>query len=387
MIVLAQNKKDQTFIVGMSLNEYFEQIKPFLENNNFEMFDESLIIKEYENNLKNNKEEKIFGLNYIYEVYILIKKDLSSCCLINHIHQKILDKSFENYYACCIIHSINEINDIPFNDINIDIVIGDITDEETDAVVNAANKNLQEGAGVCGAIFAAAGNEQLQRTCDALAPIKTGNAVITPGFNLRAKYIIHAVGPKYKDESSARYLKDAYINSLKLAEQYNLESISFPSISTGIYGYPKDKASAITVDSLLSFDYKKLNRVKIVCYDKNTYDYYNQALLRSQEKLFNKYKEEFKKTLEDLFTKSSIKLTIKYNGEIIESPSIKIKARTGEAILMDSTRHLNYIRTVIPHYNYSLTNKVLEELTKEQFIIYCEGDEFEGDYTFVISKI
>lgn len=114
-----------------------------------------------------------------------------------------------------------------------------------DAIVNAANTGLRMGGGVCGAIFNAAGAQRLQKACDELTPVQTGGAVITPGFGLPAQYVIHAVGPIYgrqSKEQSAALLRSAYTQSLKLAERHHCESIAFPLISSGIYGYPKDEA-------------------------------------------------------------------------------------------------------------------------------------------------
>lgn len=125
------------------------------------------------------------------------------------------------------------------------IVRQDITKMWVDAIVNAANTGLQMGGGVCGAIFNAAGAQRLQAACNVLAPIQTGNAVITPGFGLPAHYVIHAAGPIYSQQSkeqSAALLRSAYTESLKLAERHGCESIAFPLISSGIYGYPKDEA-------------------------------------------------------------------------------------------------------------------------------------------------
>lgn len=136
------------------------------------------------------------------------------------------------------------------------IVRNDITHMSTDAIVNAANTGLQMGGGVCGAIFKAAGIRQLQEACDKLAPISTGEAVITPGFALPAKYIIHAAGPVYhawSEEESRRLLEETYRNSLLLAEEYGCTSIAFPLISSGIYGYPKDEAFSVAKNTIQTF--------------------------------------------------------------------------------------------------------------------------------------
>jgi O-acetyl-ADP-ribose deacetylase (regulator of RNase III) len=131
----------------------------------------------------------------------------------------------------------------------------DITKIDVDVIVNAANTALQMGGGVCGAIFRAAGPSELQAACDKLAPIKTGEAVITDGFKSKAKYIIHTAGPIYLGGNTAqeKQLYDCYFNSLKLASEKNLKSIAFPLISAGIYGYPPNKALSTALKSIHDF--------------------------------------------------------------------------------------------------------------------------------------
>ena len=119
-----------------------------------------------------------------------------------------------------------------------------IVDVGTDAIVNAANEGLQAGGGVCGAIFKAAGHAQLQQACDRIGHCATGDAVITEAFQLNAKYIIHAVGPRWSGGHSGerKLLRSAFYKSLNLARDYGCHSIGFPLISTGIFGYPVDLA-------------------------------------------------------------------------------------------------------------------------------------------------
>lgn len=135
------------------------------------------------------------------------------------------------------------------------IVRQDITKMKTDAIVNAANTALRAGDGVCGAIFEAAGKEDLQEACDRLAPIVTGEAVVTPGFGLPAKFVIHTAGPIYKDgrHGEEELLRASYRNSLKRAVENRLKSIAFPLISGGIYGYPKEKAFRVATAEIRDF--------------------------------------------------------------------------------------------------------------------------------------
>lgn len=135
------------------------------------------------------------------------------------------------------------------------IVHNDITKMHTDAIVNAANSRLQAGGGVCGAIFAAAGDRRLQEECNRKSPCPTGSAVITGGYGLFAKYIVHAVGPIWQSGSQGEetLLRSAYLTSLKLAAEKGCRSISFPLISAGIYGYPKEQALQVAVSVFSQF--------------------------------------------------------------------------------------------------------------------------------------
>lgn len=137
----------------------------------------------------------------------------------------------------------------------IEIIKNGITNLAVDAIVNAANSGLAAGSGVCGAIFAEAGHRELAKACNEIGHCDTGNAVITSGFNLNAKYIIHAVGPIWQggNKNESKLLYGAYYNSLELAKQNNLHSIAFPLISSGIFGYPKDKAWEVAITACEDF--------------------------------------------------------------------------------------------------------------------------------------
>lgn len=126
---------------------------------------------------------------------------------------------------------------------SIKIEIADIVNMDTDCIVNAANSGLRMGGGVCGAIFNAAGARELQAACDEIGGCPTGNAVITPGFKLKARYIIHAVGPVWNGtDEDRKLLKSCYIESLEKAREKKCHSVAFPLISAGIFGCPIDEA-------------------------------------------------------------------------------------------------------------------------------------------------
>ena len=139
----------------------------------------------------------------------------------------------------------------------IDIRQADITQLDVDAIVNAANTDLTDGAGVCGAIHRAAGPELLAE-CQTLGGCATGEAKITGGYRLKARHIIHAVGPIWRggEHGEDRRLAACYRNSIRLAEQHQLESIAFPAISCGIYGYPIDAAARIAIHDNALFLYR-----------------------------------------------------------------------------------------------------------------------------------
>ncbi len=154
------------------------------------------------------------------------------------------------------------------------IVRQDITKMKVDAIVNASNTALKMGGGVSGAIFEDAGAAKLQAACDKLAPIETGDAVITPGFGLPSKFVIHAAGPVYQQwtrKESEQLLRMAYMNSLKRAVENQCESIAFPLISSGIYGFPKDEALRVANSAINDFlSYQDLE-VILVVFDKSAF--------------------------------------------------------------------------------------------------------------------
>lgn len=150
---------------------------------------------------------------------------------------------------------------------------GDITKLEVDAIVNAANKSLLGGGGVDGAIHRAAGPE-LKEACRKLNGAETGEAKLTEGFDLPANYVIHAVGPVYRDgkHDEPEKLRDCYKNSIKVAKENGIKSIAFPAISTGIYGYPLEEASEIAIRAVYeqTKDFDTIDKVLFVAFDEKT---------------------------------------------------------------------------------------------------------------------
>jgi O-acetyl-ADP-ribose deacetylase (regulator of RNase III) len=164
---------------------------------------------------------------------------------------------------------------------HIDLLIGDITTLDVDAIVNAANEALAPGGGVCGAIFRAAGPE-LNAECETLGGCDTGDAVITRGYRLKARHVIHAVGPVWSggDRNEDALLASCYRRALEIAAAHRLLSIAFPAISTGIYGFPAERAARIatgTVVSELSATPGGVKRVVLCCFDAQSAQCYVEA--------------------------------------------------------------------------------------------------------------
>ena len=161
------------------------------------------------------------------------------------------------------------------------ITKGDIVKAKTDAIVNAANTSLLGGGGVDGAIHRAAGPELLAE-CETLGGCRTGDAKITKGYKLKAKYVIHTPGPVWRGGKWAEeeLLAECYKNCLRLAAEYGVKTIAFPSISTGVYRFPVKLAAQIAVREILAFlrENADMEQVTMVCFDENTQQAYEEAL-------------------------------------------------------------------------------------------------------------
>lgn len=164
-----------------------------------------------------------------------------------------------------------------YKNVVIEIVQDDITLQETDAIVNAANSQLQHGGGVAGAIVRKGGfiiQKESNDYVEKHGPVKTGEVAVTSAGNLRAKYVIHAVGPVWGEGNEDEKLRNAVINSLKTAEELQIESISIPAISSGIFGFPKDRCARIFFEAIKHFidEYqpKRLKKIRLCNIDELT---------------------------------------------------------------------------------------------------------------------
>jgi O-acetyl-ADP-ribose deacetylase (regulator of RNase III) len=178
------------------------------------------------------------------------------------------------------------VNEITVGKARLGLIQGDITRQETEAIVNAANSSLMVGGGVDGAIHRAGGPailNECRKIISRIERLAIGKAVITTGGNLKAKYVIHTVGPVWHggNRGEAELLASAYRESLELAAEHKLKSIAFPSISTGAYGYPVVEAARVALDTVIAFlrdESTSLNEVLFVLYDSSTYQTYRARL-------------------------------------------------------------------------------------------------------------
>jgi O-acetyl-ADP-ribose deacetylase (regulator of RNase III) len=163
----------------------------------------------------------------------------------------------------------------------IEILLGDITEQHVDAIVNAANESLEGGGGVDGAIHRAAGPELLEE-CRQIGGCPTGEARITKGYNLPAKWVIHTVGPVWQggNHNEDNLLGSCYRYSLALARKVGARTVAFPSISTGVFGFPVERAADIAIKEIAAYlgGDTQIEQVTVVCFNETTYDAYKKAL-------------------------------------------------------------------------------------------------------------
>ena len=166
----------------------------------------------------------------------------------------------------------------------LELVEGDITEMETDAIVNAANAHLTLGGGVAGAIRRKGGPE-IQKECNKIGGTFVGGAVITTGGNLKAKYVIHAVGPQMGEGGEDQKLKNSTLNALKVADESKLKSISFPAISTGIFGFPIERCAEIMLRTTIDYleGQTGLERVVFCLFGKESYQVFENRLQQEMQ--------------------------------------------------------------------------------------------------------
>jgi O-acetyl-ADP-ribose deacetylase (regulator of RNase III) len=186
----------------------------------------------------------------------------------------------------CVNGHMGEVNEVDLGRARLGLTQGDITKQGVDAIVNAANSGLMGGGGVDGAIHRAGGPailEECRQIISRIGRLSAGKAVITTGGNLKAKYVIHTVGPVWHGGSrgESELLASAYGESLKLAAEHQLKTVAFPSISTGAYGYPVAEAARVALTTVMDFlrnEATSLENVLFVLYDFNTYSIYTEQL-------------------------------------------------------------------------------------------------------------
>lgn len=236
------------------------------------------------------------------------------------------------------------------------IIRNDITKVEVDAIVNAANPRLKMGAGVCGAIFSAAGKEKLQKACDEIGHCDDGNAVITDGFKLPAKFIIHTVGPVWGggDNNEDEILFNAYWNSMELAIKNNCSSIAFPLISSGYFGYPKKEAFQVAIRAIGEFLDEYEMSVYLVVFDKD-------SLEISEKRLY-----EVKKFIDDNYVNEKLLLRRQY--KVNEKKWIdEERSRIDEILIHEQFEKASAIESFEPNLEETFSQRLLRLIDERGF--------------------
>lgn len=225
----------------------------------------------------------------------------------------------------------------------LELIRHDITKLKVDVIVNAANTALKMGGGVCGAIFRAAGANELQKACDKIDGCKVGEAVITEGFHLDTKYIIHTPGPVWQGggNQEAEQLMSSYNNSLNLAKEYQCKSIAFPLISTGVYGFPKEAALQIAISAISSFLIKHDMLVYLVVFDNTSFGISQKLFSSIHQYIDEHYVEEVEKE----FIRSRVEPTEVdfHHKDLIEEVNASLEYRLNQLDESFSQRLLRFI--------------------------------------------
>jgi O-acetyl-ADP-ribose deacetylase (regulator of RNase III) len=224
-----------------------------------------------------------------------------------------------------------------------EIVRNNIVDMNVDAIVNAANTELEMGGGVCGSIFKAAGAEELQKECRGIGGCRTGEAVITKGYDLPARYIIHTPGPVWRggEAGEERLLHNCYISSLNLALEHGCESVAFPLISSGIYGFPKDKAIHTAVTAIGEFLLAHEMTVYLVVFDHSAFVLSEKLFSAIKEYIDDRYAEDLirrdpRRTAIHIESRNSGAF-LAYNQSMPASPKASARKLTDVVSQLDET--------------------------------------------------
>jgi O-acetyl-ADP-ribose deacetylase (regulator of RNase III) len=236
-----------------------------------------------------------------------------------------------------------------------EIIRHDITKMHVEAIVNAANSGLLNGGGVCGAIFSAAGPELLQTACDQIGYCAVGEAVLTEGFKLKATYIIHTVGPVWRGggHQEEELLKSCYLNSLMLARRKGIESIAFPLIASGIYGYPKEEALKIAMEVIKAFLAENDMMVYLVVFDKRAVQLSRHVMDPLKQFIDDHYVEEHEK----MDSRSTMRTTAgRFVGEVYSDYSNSDRIRSTVSYSVSKKRKLE---DVVAQLDESFTQMLL----------------------------
>lgn len=235
----------------------------------------------------------------------------------------------------------------------LEIVRNDITKMSVDAIVNAANSSLQRGGGVCGAIFAAAGVDMLQAECNRIGNCTVGCAIITDGYALPAKHVIHAVGPVWQGgiHNEECLLSSCYTNSLNIALEHGLKSIAFPLISSGIFGYPKDEALRVAISAIGKFLLKNEMMIYLVVFDKAAYTL--------SDKLFNSITEYIDDNYVDKHTPKFRQYDLEMLHQVREMTSTDADDFFAEKKMIVSAEAPRKLDDVLNHISETFTEMLL----------------------------
>lgn len=378
------------FFIGMTKAEYDEQIATrFGETQLFKPFqmDKCKALAEHER--INNSEwlKHVLMTHDIPEICIVIKRDLSNAFLVPHDYPFSPfwdDASPWDNYPITEITQIEEITDLPFHTTTVEIIQGNITDQNVDVIVNSINKDISKQGTLSKAIFEKAGMDNMAQACKNSKEKAYGDILVTDGFELSAKKVVHCIIPKYDNENSLNYLAKVVHDAIEYADENGYNSIAIPIIGVGGNKYPVEQA--IQTIFLMAYHafLKNIKSIRIVC---NT----NQITEIATE-ITHCWIDDYKKV-----QKMSIFRQVEFIKEACKSsaiyyqygdkylPSIKFYNQSGKILLIGRSRHLDYIELTLPEYRCNRDYSVLwNALEHDSHIKVCESHKENGEYSISI---